>query len=243
MRSSNWIKLGGLAILAASLVLSGVFSVQAGPLGQATAAASQAATVEPTQAATAEPTKVPTVEPTKAPTVEPTQAPTVEPTKAATVEPTKAATKYPPCPGSSTMGTVEPTAAATTDATAAATQAEFTPGYLGIAGETVDSCGTKVIVVEPDGPADKAGLKLDDIVVAADNTAYGSVEAFSQFIKSNVPGTKVELVIKRGGDELTITVALGTRPAQTPPTVAPEATKVPTAEPTSEPTAKATAGQ
>jgi hypothetical protein len=45
MRSSNWIKLGGLVVIAASLVLSGVFDVQAGPLGQATAAASQTATV------------------------------------------------------------------------------------------------------------------------------------------------------------------------------------------------------
>jgi S1-C subfamily serine protease len=145
------------------------------------------------------------------------------------------------------MGTVEPTAAATTNATAAATQAEFTPGYLGIAGESVDSCGTKVIQVEPSGPADKAGLKLDDIIVAANNTAYGSLEAFRKFIESSAAGAKVELVVKRGGDELTITVALGARPAQTPPTVVPEATKVPTAEPTaeltSEPTAKATAKQ
>ncbi len=248
MRSSNWIRLGGLALVVASLVLSGVFSVQAGPLGQqATAEASQEATTAPTEAATTPPTQAPTVKPTD--TVEPTATavptevttaePTEAPTQATTPAPVAAATKYPPCPGPATLGTEEATAAATANATAEATAAVFTPGYLGIAGETVDSCGTRVLELEQGGPADKAGLQVGDVIVAVNDKPYGSLDALRTLIESTAPDTQVNVVVKRAADELTISVVLGTRPAQTPPTVAPEATQ----ESTAEPTANATAGQ
>ncbi len=163
-------------------------------------------------------------------------------TAEATVEasPDRQATKYPPCPPTEDSepltATEEATAESTAQATAAATQdasVEFAPGYLGIVGEDVADCGSRVIELVRGSPADQAGLQLGDVIVAADGAARRNLTALRNYILTRAAGETVVFVLKRAEAELEIAVVLGVRPRVTPPTVAPEV---------AEPTAEATQG-
>lgn len=224
MHSSSFVKISGIALVALMLVLGGMFNVQAGPLMQETPAATTAAPTEAaTTAATVAETPAPTAAATEAPTVVATEAPTT----AATLAATAAATKYPPCPGTFLdVGTPAPTEASTSAATAAATApAEFTPGYLGIAAETVDRCGARVTQLIAGSPADQAGLKLGDVIVAVNGNVVPDRDALRAFVLNNTAGTRFEVVVKRGAEELTLNGTLGRRAAVNPPVAeTPEAT-------------------
>lgn len=228
MKTLKMMRWGALALIAVALTLSGVPAL-ATPNQQASATPTAAATMEPTAEVTAEATAAPTMEATAEATVEPTAEATAEATMAATA----AATRFPPCPNPDAVSTEAPTAAATeasteaatAEGTAAATQpADFKPGYLGIAGETVDECGTKVTEVVTDSPAEKAGVLVDDVIVAVDNMALGSVDSLRAYITTREVGASIEVVLRREGEEVVITVTLGERPTITPPTVLPTAT-------------------
>lgn len=155
--------------------------------------------------------------------------------------------KFPPCPPADGAAATEPpfptaTLRPTTASTAAATQeAAFAPGYLGVAGESVGGCGTKVIEVRAESPADKAGVKVDDVIVALNGEAMPGLTWLRSTVLSLAPGTEVTLTVKRGEEEIEITVTLGERPAVTPPTA--EATTEATPEATAESTAEATPGR
>tara|TARA_Y100001935_G_scaffold217449_1_gene189666 strand:+ start:112438 stop:113967 length:1530 start_codon:yes stop_codon:yes gene_type:complete len=96
-------------------------------------------------------------------------------------------------------------------------------GYLGIytAGEVDQTMaqalgignnrGIIVGRVEEDGPADKAGLKEDDIIASVNGERVVSWDAFRTKIASMKPDTKVEFGIIRDGKEREITVTLGER--------------------------------
>lgn len=97
-------------------------------------------------------------------------------------------------------------------------------GYLGMyfAGEVdqtmADALGldTKggIIVgqIEEDGPADKAGLKEDDIIIAINGETIKDWDAFRLEIANLKPGNKVDLEVIRDGKEREISVTLGSRP-------------------------------
>jgi serine protease Do len=96
-------------------------------------------------------------------------------------------------------------------------------GYLGVyiqeiddelaeAFDLGDSSGILVTDVEKDGPAEKAGLKPDDIILEANGEAVESVTAFRNEISANGPDKKVELRIRRNGKEQTITATTGALP-------------------------------
>jgi len=72
--------------------------------------------------------------------------------------------------------------------------------------------GARVTVVEKDSPADKAGLKADDIITAVGSTKLTTQNALADAIKTYKPGDKVDLAITRGSQTLTITVTLGAAP-------------------------------
>ncbi|WP_088345201.1 MULTISPECIES: PDZ domain-containing protein [Rhodomicrobium] len=62
------------------------------------------------------------------------------------------------------------------------------------------------------GPADAAGLKGDDILVAIDGKRLETVEDFLGIVASTAPGTKVTVAIMRGGAEQQVSVTVGARP-------------------------------
>ncbi|MGH8869265.1 MAG: S1C family serine protease [Actinomycetes bacterium] len=62
--------------------------------------------------------------------------------------------------------------------------------------------------VLPDGPAAKAGLRGGDIVVALDGDRVTSAEELITAIRSHVPGDKVSLTYRRGGEEHKVSLTL-----------------------------------
>jgi putative serine protease PepD len=87
--------------------------------------------------------------------------------------------------------------------------------YLGVATEAAAG-GARVGEVTPDGPAAAAGLRPGDVVVEVAGARVSTPDDVAAAIESRRPGEPVEVVLERGGDRSTVTVTLGTRPAQTP---------------------------
>ena len=100
---------------------------------------------------------------------------------------------------------------------------EVSRGYLGLyfGGEVDrtmakalgidDARGFIVARVEEDGPAAKAGLQEQDVVVSIDGEKVTNWTMFRSKIGTMKPGEKVELGILRDGDSKTIQVTLGER--------------------------------
>lgn len=59
------------------------------------------------------------------------------------------------------------------------------------------------------GPADKAGLKDKDIVLAINGVKVGAAGSISSLIGEYKPGDTVQLTVLRGGEEIAINVTLG----------------------------------
>jgi serine protease Do len=72
--------------------------------------------------------------------------------------------------------------------------------------------GAAVTDVTPGSPAEKAGIQHDDVVIAADDREIEDNSALSRYVASKAPGTTVKLRVRRGGEEKTIPVVLGTFP-------------------------------
>jgi putative serine protease PepD len=66
-----------------------------------------------------------------------------------------------------------------------------------------------VDAIFPDSPADKAGLRKDDIILKMDGNDAGTLPEFVQKVGEKKPGDKVKLLVKREGQEKTIEVTLG----------------------------------
>ena len=113
--------------------------------------------------------------------------------------------------------------------------------WLGISGMTLtseiaqameldaDQTGALVGEVVTGSPAEKFGLQGSaksfeangeqimiggDVITAVDGKAVESMEDLSAAVKAQKPGDKVELTVLRNGKEITVTVKLGERPAQ-----------------------------
>jgi serine protease Do len=78
-----------------------------------------------------------------------------------------------------------------------------------------DNKGALISDVTADSPAEKAGLKADDVVIAVDGRAIEDNGDLSRYIASKAPGTTVNLRVLRAGGEQTIAVLLGTFPDET----------------------------
>lgn len=75
-----------------------------------------------------------------------------------------------------------------------------------------DKNGALVIKVLPDSPADKAGLKPDDIILKYDGQEVESVRELINYVSLTKVGKKVNLNVLRGGKEMNISVAISKRP-------------------------------
>jgi len=78
-----------------------------------------------------------------------------------------------------------------------------------------DNRGALISDVTSDSPAEKAGLKADDVVVGVDGKGIEDNSDLSRYIASKSPGTTVSLRVLRGAAEQTIAVTLGTFPEET----------------------------
>jgi type II secretory pathway component PulC len=75
--------------------------------------------------------------------------------------------------------------------------------------------GIKVVEVVKDGPADKAGLKVDDVITSIDGRSIDSPQEVPPIIQAAGAGTAVKLEVVREGKKQTIEVTLARHPADT----------------------------
>jgi len=88
-------------------------------------------------------------------------------------------------------------------------------GYLGIRSQLTVN-GPVVQSVEADSPADAAGLQTGDVITEIDGQSVNEEHPFiNALIFGHKPGDSVELGVDRDGQNLTIAVTLGERPADT----------------------------
>jgi serine protease Do len=96
-------------------------------------------------------------------------------------------------------------------------------GYLGatlqsLTGDLAPQFGLKepkgalITKVEPNGPGDKAGLKMGDVIVAIDGKPVTGSDDATLAIISHAPGSSVKLDIMHDGKPKSLTVTLGERP-------------------------------
>jgi S1-C subfamily serine protease len=88
--------------------------------------------------------------------------------------------------------------------------------YLGVMIEDAgEDGGARVGEVVDGGPADRAGLRANDVVIRAGDSDVASADELRRIVADAKPGDELELRVRRGDDERTITVELGRRPAST----------------------------
>lgn len=85
--------------------------------------------------------------------------------------------------------------------------------FMGLQGEDAEgNGGAKLTRVTPDGPAEKAGLKVDDIIVKAGNKPIATYEALTSLAAEAKPGDKVLFQVKRGEKTEVIELVYAERP-------------------------------
>jgi len=71
--------------------------------------------------------------------------------------------------------------------------------------------GVRVDQVLPGSPAEAAGIRAGDVVVALGGQAVDNLRAYSEALKSHEPGENVTVALRRDGAEVTVEATLGTR--------------------------------
>lgn len=94
---------------------------------------------------------------------------------------------------------------------------------LGIPGRN----GARVERVQPQSPAEKAGFKAGDVVLAIDNTTVTGSSGLRNQVAARRPGTKVRVKLLRDGKESELQVVLGALPGDSSDTLATSPDSVP----------------
>ncbi|WP_406432004.1 CHAT domain-containing protein [Streptomyces sp. NBC_00631] len=96
------------------------------------------------------------------------------------------------------------------------TRAGPVPGAVASVGvHFTGASGPAPLTVSPvlGGPADIAGIRLDDSLVSVDGTPVANVKDVQAAVRSHRPGDQVRVTVRRAGRLLTVTVRLGYLPA------------------------------
>jgi putative serine protease PepD len=92
---------------------------------------------------------------------------------------------------------------------------EVEHAYLGVqVADAENNGGARIVEVVQGGPADDAGVQQGDVVVGADGQDVQNGDDLRSAVNAKKPGDELELEVRRDGNTRTITVELGTRPAQ-----------------------------
>jgi serine protease Do len=98
-------------------------------------------------------------------------------------------------------------------------------GYLGVRIQNItpsladsfklkDNQGALVADVEPNAPAEKAGLKPGDVIKKIDGNPVTDANSVTLTVTATAPGTKLNLQVLRDGDSKDITVTTAQRPGK-----------------------------
>jgi putative serine protease PepD len=89
---------------------------------------------------------------------------------------------------------------------------EVRHAFLGVQIANADAGGALVGAVEPNSPADDAGLQRGDVITKVGDEDINDAAALTASIRSHDPGGQVTITYTRDGDEHTTDVTLGTLP-------------------------------
>ena len=85
--------------------------------------------------------------------------------------------------------------------------------YLGVqVASATGGQGAAVYAVTSGGPADRAGIRVDDVISAVGEHAIADQPSLAAALAGLAPGTAVPVTIRRNGSTLTVTVTLGELP-------------------------------
>jgi membrane-associated protease RseP (regulator of RpoE activity) len=95
-------------------------------------------------------------------------------------------------------------------------------GYLGVVAENINNenmgryrlnqvRGIGVTQVVKDSPAEKAGIRKDDVILRIDGEAVNSVRKLNRLISEMAPDHNVRIAVSRGGAEQELTATIGKR--------------------------------
>ena len=76
--------------------------------------------------------------------------------------------------------------------------------------------GALVSSVQPDGPADDAGIERGDVITSIDGAKVTDSNSLRNHVAALKPGTKAKIVVVRDGREQTLTATLGELPSSAP---------------------------
>ena len=90
---------------------------------------------------------------------------------------------------------------------------DLQPGFVGITGMTpqLGHPGAEIVTVVEGAPADLAGLRAGDLIVAVDGLPVKSIEDLVAILRLLQVGTEVDLEIERDGDRMNFEVTLSSR--------------------------------
>jgi S1-C subfamily serine protease len=72
--------------------------------------------------------------------------------------------------------------------------------------------GVRVTGTVPGSPAEKAGLRADDVIIKTGDNSVSGMKDFSDALKKFAPGDKVAVKVMRDGKPLVIEAKLMARP-------------------------------
>ncbi len=91
--------------------------------------------------------------------------------------------------------------------------------YLGVSTAPVAAAnGAEIGSVNGNSPAQRAGAEIGDVVIEVDGQKISQPEDIATAIADNKPGDRITMTVRRNGQERTLTVTLGDRPASAPST-------------------------
>jgi S1-C subfamily serine protease len=97
----------------------------------------------------------------------------------------------------------------------AASPTPGSPGYGAYLGTVPDLTGApggvRLVGVRAGSPAEKAGLRGDDIITRIGTTDTPDLQAMTDALRIHKPGETVEILVRRGAKVTTLRATLGTR--------------------------------
>ncbi|OYY67763.1 Do family serine endopeptidase [Sphingomonas sp. 28-63-12] len=98
-------------------------------------------------------------------------------------------------------------------------------GYLGVGPQPLDddsaaalnlpkNTGELIRSVSPGEPADKAGIKVGDVVVSVNGKPVTQDASLSYLVANETPGSRIPVELVRAGKKMTVSVVIGTRPSE-----------------------------
>ena len=84
--------------------------------------------------------------------------------------------------------------------------------YAGLSGASADEVGSKITAVTKDGPSEKAGLKVGDLVISANGSIVHKYDDLLKYIRNTKVGDELKLTCSRDKKTVEITIKMAERP-------------------------------